>query len=142
MPTPQIVIDTNVLVAGLRSNRGRAFELLSLVGTGAFDIHLSVPLVLEYEEISLRERSRLAISESAVQTVINYHCAAATHHEIFFLWRPFLPDAEDDMLLELAVKAGCQFIVTYNSRDFAGIEQFGSQATTPAEFLKLIGNLP
>ena len=77
-----------------------------------------------------------------MQTVINYHCAAATHHEIFFLWRPFLPDAEDDMLLELAVKAGCQFIVTYNSRDFAGIEQFGSQATTPAEFLKLIGNLP
>ena len=51
MPTPQIVIDTNVLVAGLRSKRGRAFELLSLVGTGAFDIHLSVPLVLEYEEI-------------------------------------------------------------------------------------------
>ena len=73
MPTPQIVIDTNVLVAGLRSNRGRAFELLSLVGTGVFDIHLSVPLVLEYEEILLRERSRLAISESAVQTVINYH---------------------------------------------------------------------
>ncbi len=46
------------------------------------------------------------------------------------------------MLLELAVKAGCQFIVTYNSRDFAGIEQFGLQATTPAEFLKLIGTLP
>ena len=103
---PQIVIDTNVLVAGLRSKRGRAFELLSLVGTGAFDIHLSVPLVLEYEEVLLREQVRLAISESAVQTVINYHCAAATHHEIFFLWRPYLPDAEDDMLLELAVKAG------------------------------------
>jgi len=89
----QIIIDTNVLVAGLRSKRGRAFELLSLVGTGAFDIHLSVPLVLEYEEVLLRERSRLAISESAVQTVINYHCATATHHEIFFLWRPYLPSA-------------------------------------------------
>ena len=66
----------------------------------------------------------------------------ATHHEIFFLWLPYLPDAEDDMLLELAVKAGCQFIVTYNSRDFAGIERFGLQAVTPAEFLKLIGNPP
>ena len=78
-----------------------------------------------------RERSRLDISESVVQTVINYHCATATHHEIFFLWRPYLPDSDDDMLLELAVKAGCQFIVTYNSRDFAGIEQFGLQAVTP-----------
>jgi predicted nucleic acid-binding protein len=47
MVTPQIVIDTNVLVAGLNSNRGAAFRLLSLVGTGRFDIHLSVPLVLE-----------------------------------------------------------------------------------------------
>lgn len=82
MPIPQIVIDTNVLVAGLRSNRGRAFELLSRIGTGAFGIHLSVPLVLEYEEVLLREQSRLAISVSAVQAVINYHCAAATHHEI------------------------------------------------------------
>ena len=44
--------------------------------------------------------------------------------------------------MELAVKAGCQFIVTYNLRDFAGIEQFGLKAVTPAEFLKLIGNLP
>ena len=142
MLAPQIVIDTNVLVAGLLSKRGRAFELLSLIGTGAFDIHLSVPLVLEYEEILGRERERLAISESVVQAVIDYHCAAATLHEIYFLWRPHLPDAEDDMLLELAVKAGCQFIVTYNSRDFAGIEQFGLQAVTPAEFLKRIGNPP
>jgi len=129
MPTPQIVIDTNVLVAGLRSKLGRAF-----------DIHLSVPLVLEYEEILLREQSRLAISDSAVRTVIDYHCAVATHHEIFFLWRPCLPDADDDMVLELAVQAGCQFIVTYNSRDFVAIEQFGLQAVPLGEFLKLIGN--
>lgn len=46
------------------------------------------------------------------------------------------------MLLELAVKASCQFIVTYNSRDFAGIEKFGLQAVPPAEFLTRIGNLP
>ena len=51
MPIPHIVIDTNVMVAGLRSRRGSAFRLLTLVGTGRFDIHLSVPLVLEYEEV-------------------------------------------------------------------------------------------
>jgi predicted nucleic acid-binding protein len=48
MPLPQVVIDTNVIVAGLRSRRGSAFQLLSLIDTGQFEIHLSVPLVLEY----------------------------------------------------------------------------------------------
>lgn len=142
MLRPQIVIDTNVLVAGLRSKRGRAFQLLSLVGTDAFDIHLSVPLVFEYEEVLRRELPRLSISESDVQTLIDYHCSAAKHHEIFFLWRPFLSDADDDMLLELAVKAGCEFIITFNTADFARIDQFGLQAVTPAEFLKRIGKLP
>jgi len=54
MPTPQIVIDTNVIIAGLRSRKGVAFKLLELIGTDLFSIHLSVPLVLEYEEVLLR----------------------------------------------------------------------------------------
>ncbi|PSB18209.1 hypothetical protein C7B65_16010 [Phormidesmis priestleyi ULC007] len=54
MSNPQIVIDTNVIVSGLRSKRGSAFRLLTLVDTGLFDIHLSVPLVLEYEEVLYR----------------------------------------------------------------------------------------
>ena len=140
--TSQIVIDTNVLMAGLKSRRGRAFQLLSLVGTGAFDIHLSVPLVLEYEEILMRELPRLAISSSAIESLIDYHCGVATHHQIFFLWRPYLPDAEDDMVLELAVKAGCDFIVSFNKKDFVGVERFGIEAVTPAEFLQRIGDLP
>lgn len=141
MVTPQIVIDTNVLVAGLRSNRGAAFRLLSLVGTGRFDIHLSVPLVLEYEEILLRELPHLMVSQTAVERIIDYHCQVATHHEIYYLWRPFLRDQDDDMVLELAVKAGCDNIVTFNKRDFVGLEQFGLQTVTPADFLRSIGAL-
>jgi predicted nucleic acid-binding protein len=53
-----------------------------------------------------------------------------------------LPDPEDDMILELAVKAGGEFIVTYNTRDFAGVEQFGVRAIEPGAFLQLIGALP
>ncbi|MFN9732813.1 MAG: PIN domain-containing protein [Microcystis sp.] len=63
-------------------------------------------------------------------------------HEIFFLWRPFLRDPKDDMVLELAVKAGCQSIITYNTRDFAGVEQFGLCLLEPSGFLRLIGKLP
>jgi predicted nucleic acid-binding protein len=62
--------------------------------------------------------------------------------QIFFLWRPFLRDPKDDMVLELAVKAGCQSIITYNTRDFTGVEQFGLNLLKPSEFLRLIGKLP
>jgi predicted nucleic acid-binding protein len=75
------------------------------------------------------------LPQQAVEAVIDYHCATARHHEIFFLWRPFLPDPKDDMVLELAVAAGCTRIVTFNKRDFRGVEQFGISTRTPAEFL-------
>ena len=142
MATPQVVIDTNVLVAGLRSRRGSAVRLLSLVGTGRFDIHLSVPLVFEYEDVLLRELPHLQVTKEAVEALIDFHCAVATHHPIFFLWRPFLRDSKDDMVLELAVKAGCEFIVTYNVRDFVGVEQFGIQTIEPGAFLQHIGAVP
>jgi predicted nucleic acid-binding protein len=121
MPSPQIVIDTNVLVAGLRSRSDSAFRLLTVVGTGLFDLHLSVPLLLEYEEALLRHLPRLQVSRTAVEDLIAYHCAIATRHRIFFLWRPLLHDPKDDMILELAVTAGCESIVTYNTHDFVSV---------------------
>jgi hypothetical protein len=58
--------------------------------------------------------------------------------EIHFLWRPFLPDADDDMVLELAFAAGCHYIVTHNVRDFDGSERLGVSAIRPREFLNVI----
>ncbi len=142
MSLPQIVIDTNVIVAGLRSRRGSAFRLLTLIDKERFDIHLSVPLVLEYTEVLLRELPNLYLSCDEVDDLIDFYCAVGVHHEIFFLWRPFLRDPKDEMVLELAVKAGCESIITYNTRDFAGVEQFGLKLLEPSEFLRLIGKLP
>jgi putative PIN family toxin of toxin-antitoxin system len=142
MESPEIVMDTNVLVAGLRSRRGAAFRLLSLVGSGLFEINLSVPLVLEYEEVLLRSEIGIPLSSSALGDVLDYLCAVARHHQVFFLWRPYLKDPRDDMVLELAVTANCQVIVTYNLRDFAGCEGFGIQAMSPVKFLEYIGVVP
>lgn len=62
--------------------------------------------------------------------------------EIFFLWGPLLPDPGDDMVLESAVAAGVQYIVTFNRRHFAGCEQFGVRVATPKEFLEQIEQIP
>jgi putative PIN family toxin of toxin-antitoxin system len=138
----QIVLDTSVFIAGLRSNRGASFRLLSLIGhSNRFEINLSVPLVLEYEDVVKRPGIVPALSSQDVGDILDYLCLAANLHNIFFLWRPFLRDPKDDMVLELAVHAQCDYIVTFNLKDFVGIEQFGIQPVTPQQFLRMIGEL-
>ncbi len=142
MGQPRIVIDTNVLVAALRSKRGASYRLLNLINSEKFSIHISVPLVLEYEDAAKKLLEDIPLTEQDVDDILDYLCAVAQRHQIFYLWRPFLKDAKDDMVLELAVTADCDFIVTYNERDFQGAERFGLRVVTPKEFLEEIGELP
>jgi putative PIN family toxin of toxin-antitoxin system len=132
---PLVVLDTNVLVSATRSRSGASFEILSRVGTEAFDIAVSVPLVLEYEDALLRNLAATSLDENDIRDVIDYLCSVAVRQEIFFLWRPFLRDPGDDLVLEAAVAADCDFIVTYNLRDFAGIDRFDLRALSPGDFL-------
>lgn len=134
----QIVLDTNVLYAGLRSRRGASFKLLKQLNSRRFEINLSVPLVLEYEEVLFRKKTTLNFTSEEIGQLLDYLCHIANLHEVHFLWRPILNDPKDDMLLDLAVRAHCQYIVTYNTRDFTGVTQFGIQAVTAQEFLKII----
>ena len=135
----KVVLDTNVFVSALRSQLGASYKLLLLVGGDRFDIAVSVPLVLEYEEVARRQARRMGLTYDDIDVILDYVCTSADRRHIFFLWRPFLPDPSDDMVLELAVEAGCKYIVTFNVRHFKGVEQFGVRAITPGEFLKLIG---
>jgi putative PIN family toxin of toxin-antitoxin system len=134
----QIVLDTNVLYAGLRSRRGASFKLLKHLETGRFELNLSVPLVLEYEEVLLRKEPTLNFTPEEIGKLLDYLCRIANLHEVHFLWRPILNDPKDDMILDLAIRANCPYIVTYNIRDFTGADQFGIQAANAPEFLKTI----
>jgi hypothetical protein len=69
---------------------------------------------------------------------VRYLASKSHLQQIHFLWRPFLPDADDDMVLELALAAGCRHIITHNVRDFHGSEQLGIAALSPRDFLNLI----
>jgi len=138
MDVPDVVIDTNVIVAALRSKKGASFKVLSLIGTKRFKTHDSVPLVLEYEDVLQRHRGELGLSQNDVSDLVDSLCALAKHHEIYFLWRPLLSDANDELILELAVSAQCEYIITHNKGDFKGAEKFGVKAVTPRAFLKII----
>lgn len=135
----RVVLDTNVIVSGLRSQRGAAFRVLSLVGSGLFEHCLSVTLAFEYEDAVYRSASGVRLPKSIVEDILDFLCASAHQQAIHFLWRPTLSDAKDDMVLEVAAHAGCEAIVTYNVEDFRGSGRFGVKAIRPREFLELIG---
>jgi putative PIN family toxin of toxin-antitoxin system len=142
VPVPRVVLDTNVLVAASRSRKGASARLLSLVGSGRFEICVSVPLFLEYESVFFRHLEPGSTDWQVRTDILDYLCTVAERQEIFFLWRPHLRDPKDEMVLEVAVAARCSAIISYNRRDFAGAERFNLTISTPQEFLKSIGALP
>jgi len=138
MAVPQVVLDTNVLVSGLRSRRGASYRLLTLVGTGVFEIHLSVPLVLEYEAVLKRMASDLGFTLQDIDDFLDYLIQVAHRHTIYFLWRPYLQDPKDHIVLEVAIAGRCHAIVTHNVRNFHLAANLGIQVLRPREFLRLL----
>jgi predicted nucleic acid-binding protein len=129
------VLDSSVLVAGFRSRQGASFRLLELLRAQRFEIALSVPLALEYESALVRHARALDLSRTEAEGLVDYLCHVAHRQDIHFLWRPTLTDPHDEFILELAMAASCEAIVTHNVRDFAGVGTLQVRILSPAEFL-------
>lgn len=139
----KIVLDTNVLVAATRSRRGASFELLSLLPDARFQIALSVALYTEWQDVMTRpEHLPPGMEPEDAQGFLRYLASVAHLQDVYYLWRPFLRDPDDDMVLECAVASGSRYLVTHNLRDFQKIAQLGVQPVTPAEFLALLRSTP
>ena len=141
MKSYRIVLDTNVMVAALKSKRGASYKLLSIIDQDKFQISISVPLIIEYEYALKRTDLNILLTESEIDDILDYICQIADKREIFYLWRPYLKDPKDDMVLELAVESESDYIITYNQKDFKGVSKFGIKTLTPKAFLRKIGEI-
>ena len=135
----KIIIDSNVILSGLKSKNGYSYKLLELIPKNIFEIAISVPLILEYELVLINNIKLLELNKNDVENFIDYICRVSKHTKIYYLWRPFLKDPYDDHLLEVAVASSSDYIITFNLKDFKGIEKFGIKTLTPKEFIKKIG---
>ncbi|TAE26581.1 MAG: putative toxin-antitoxin system toxin component, PIN family [Candidatus Kapaibacterium sp.] len=126
-----VVLDTNVLVSAMRSEVGASFRVMELALQEAFTLHVSPPLFFEYEEILQRQTS---LHSTEVSDFLAAFVEIIEKHEIYFLFRGVLPDDDDAMLLELAIKAQA-VIVTHNVRHFAKAVDYGIVVMQPQEFL-------
>lgn len=78
------------------------------------------------------------LTPDQIDTILDLICSRAEQREVFFRWRPFLPDPDDDMLVELAIAANVPYIVTGNLRDVSPARQLGIEVVEPREFVSQI----
>ncbi|HOO73409.1 MAG TPA: putative toxin-antitoxin system toxin component, PIN family [Spirochaetota bacterium] len=134
----KIVLDSNVIFSGLLSKKGASFGLLKIIPENKFTIVISVPLIIEYESVLIKNLTKLHLNRSDINDFLDYLCAAGEHAKIFYLWRPLLKDPYDDHVLEVAVSSNSQYIITYNIKDFKEAQLFGIHVITPDVFLSEI----
>ena len=130
----RLVLDTDVVVAGMRSPAGASAAILRSIRQGKATLLLSVPLALEYEAVCQEAVHRLAagLSERQANILVSAVIAMAEPVETHFLWRPQLRDPNDEMVLELAVNGHADALVTFNIRDYGEAPgRFGVELLLP-----------
>ena len=129
----RLVLDTDVLVAGIRSRRGASRAWLRAILQGEVTLLLSVPLALQYEAVLTRPEHLAAAGANARQIgrLLDALCAVCTPVEISFLWRPVLRDADDEMVLEAAINGRADRLLTFNELDFVGAGPLGVTVERP-----------
>jgi putative PIN family toxin of toxin-antitoxin system len=133
----RIVLDTTVLVASAHSRNGASYQLVSKLPSRKYEIALTVPLYTEWQAVLTRpEHLPAGTTPTLVLGYLRYLASIAHLQDVHFLWRPFLRDPDDDMVLECAVSSGSQYIVTHNIKDFRAAQSLNVEAIKPGDFLE------
>jgi predicted nucleic acid-binding protein len=135
------------MVAAIRSDAGASRWLLraGLQRRGGLTLLASVPLLIEYEAVMTRTEhlSASGLSTADIEVLLDAVAAVVEPVRLAYLWRPTLPDADDDMVLEVAVNGRADGIVTFNRRDFGlSAERFGIAVMSPGEAVRQLGKNP
>ena len=134
-------MDTDAIVAAMRSPTGASAAILRKARQGKVALLLSVPLAVEYEAVCVRPEHQLAagLSEQEVRTFVDAVIAIAEPVKIHYLWRPQLRDPSDEMVLETAVNGRANLLTTFNVRDYGTAPaRFGIEVMTPREAVERI----
>ncbi|HEV2962331.1 MAG TPA: putative toxin-antitoxin system toxin component, PIN family [Candidatus Angelobacter sp.] len=136
----RLVLDTDVLVAAIRSRSGASWQLVDSALAGRFTLLLSVALVLEYEAVLTRsEHLKVGLTSGDIHELIDALLSVAQQVRNSYLWRPMLSDPNDDMVLETAVNGNATALVTFNLRHFLpAVQRFNCRVLLPRDALQML----
>lgn len=135
----RVVIDTNVLVAALRSRSGASYLLIEEWRRGNIEAVATVALFLEYEAVLKRPENRrpAGVSEAEIDVLLDELSLVCVEVESRVKWRPQLRDADDEIVLDAALNGRAQAIVAFNQSDFLpAARSFGIDVISPIELLR------
>ena len=132
------VMDTNVLIAALRSRQGASFEVFRRLRVGEWTAVLSNHLLFELEEVIKRDAAAFGLTLADVDELLNAVCARGEAWPLPHGWEPLLSDPDDEPLVELAWASGANRIVTHNTRDLWPATRLGIEVLKPREFLAIL----
>jgi putative PIN family toxin of toxin-antitoxin system len=132
------VLDTNILVAALRSPKGASSALLTRLAQGRFVLLGSVPLFLEYEAVLSRpdQLAAFGLTQVQVDVILDYLANVTQEVRMHYLWRPQLNDVADEMVLDTAINGRADVLVTFNGRHFSPAYIFGIEVLQPRDALR------
>ena len=137
----KVVLDTSVLISAIRSGSGASAEIIRLVALGKVTVLLDFKRVCEYRDVALRPQHITASGKTPedVEAVISFLEAIETPVAIMVKYRPLCQDANDDMVMDVAINGHADAVVTNNVKDFAAAaDRFGIPALIPGDFLDVL----
>lgn len=135
----RVILDTNVILAAMRSQTGASHKLLLTLGHARWQSVVSPALMYEYEDVARRPGNVPGLTSQDITDILNQIYRQSHRQLIWFSWRPMSSDPGDDVILEAAIAGGCDFVVSFNERHLRAAREFGIEILTPADLLKLIG---
>lgn len=134
-------MDTDTIVAAMRSPTGASAGLLRMAHLGHIILPATAPLCLEYDDVCSRPQHLAAADFGGVdlRTFLDALIDLVEPVDVWFLWRPQLRDPGDELVLEAAVNGRASAIVTFNRRDFRpAASRFGIDILLPADAIRSI----
>jgi predicted nucleic acid-binding protein len=137
----RVILDTNVILAALRSQAGASYRLLMTVGHPQWQSVVTPALMYQYEDVARRPGNVPGLSAQDITNILDLIYRESHRQVIWFSWRPASPDPGDDLVLDAAIVGGCDFVVSFNERHLRAARDFGMEVLTPTALLKLIGEI-
>jgi predicted nucleic acid-binding protein len=137
----RVVLDTNVVLAGMRSQSGASHRLLVTIGRAPWQSIVTPALMYEYEDVARRPGAPPGLSAQDITNILDMIYRESHRQFVWFSWRPLSPDPGDDAILEAAIAGQCDYVVSFNERHLRVVREFGIEILKPVDMLKLIGEI-